>query len=189
MKRQLYLCICLLGVIVTSCQSRSTKKDPDNYVVESIQPDVISKEIQQLQTIDATANAEFKGRTYNMHVIRRADAGLPIVTDMQGVKYYDNTISLRIDTGGREVINKDFTKHTFASYLEADFLQHSILEGLVFDKVTDYGLMFAASVSYPESDLYVPFHVTVLPDGRLSMEKADLMDDYEPETEPEQNNG
>ena len=186
MKRYLYMMICLSLHVMTSCRKQSQRKDPDNYVVESIQPDVVSNEIHQLQTIDATSEAEFKGRNYDMYVIRRADSRLPIVTDEQGLKYYDNTIGLRITSGGREVIFKEFTKQTFASFLEADFLKHSILEGLVFDHVTEYGLMFAASVSYPESDLYVPFHVTVLPNGTLSIDKADLMDDYEEPTPDQQ---
>ena len=186
MNRYIYIILALSLLSLASC-SRNKKKDPDNYVVESIQEEVVSNEIHQLQTIEATSEAEFKGKTYTMKVIRRADSHLPIVTDAQGVRYYDNTISLRVTTGDSNIFNKDFTKQTFASYLEADFLQHSILEGLVFDKVTDDGLMFAASVSYPESDLYVPFHVVVLPKGVLSIDKADMMDDYEPETEPEQN--
>ena len=187
MKRYLYIIVCLSFFAFSSCR-KNTQKDPDNYVVESIAKDVVSNEIQELQTIDATASAEFKGKMYNMRMIRKADANLPIVADAQGVRYYDNTISLRINSGDREIINKDFTKNTFASYLAADVLQHAILEGLVVDKVTEYGLMFAASVSYPESDLYVPFHVTVLPNGVLSIDKADLMEDYEPDVEPEQNN-
>lgn len=184
MKRYIYIILALFLLALASCNTR-TKKDPDNYVVESIQEEVVSKEIHQLQTIEASSEAEFKGRTYNMKVVRRADSTLPVVTDVQGLKYYDNTITLEVSTGGKLFANKIFNKNTFASYLEADFLKHSILEGLVFDKVTDDGLMFAASVSYPESDLYVPFHVLVLPNGNLSIDKADLMDDYEPETEPE----
>ena len=183
MKTILSISLWLMLLMLTSCFSRSQQKDPDNYVVESIQPDVISTEIHQLQTIQATTQAEFKGKTYDMTVVRRADSTLPVVTDVQGLKYYDNTITLEVKTGGREFAHKIFNKNTFASYLEADFLKHAILEGLVFDKVTENGLQFAASVSYPESDLYVPFNITLLPNGNLSIDKADLMEDYEPEPE------
>lgn len=182
MKRSLYIILALFFLTSASC-SRNKKKDPDNYVVESIQKDVVSAAIQELQVISASSQADFKGSTYDMKVVRRPDNTLPVVTDAQGQKYYDNTITLEISTGGKLFVNKIFNKNTFASYLDSEFIQHAILEGLVFDKVTDYGLMFAASVSYPESDLYVPFHVTVLPNGTLSIEKADLMDDYEPESE------
>ena len=187
MKNYLHIVLCLFIVVLTSCHNQSQKKNPDNYVVESIEKEVVSNEVHHLQTIESSASADFKGKTYSINVIRKADSQLPVVSDEQGVKYNDNRISLHIYTGGKELVNKDFTKQSFASYLEPSFLQHSILEGLVFDKVTEYGLMFAASVSYPESDLYVPFHVTVLPDGNLSIDKADMMDDYEPEAEPEKN--
>ncbi len=185
MNRYIYIILCFTLLVLASCKN-STKKNPDNYVVESIPKEEVSKEIHQLQTISATSEAEFKGKTYTMSVTRKADSSLSVVTDTEGVRYYDNTISLRVSNGSKIIIEKDFTKHTFASYLESDFLQHSILEGLVFDKVTDDGLMFAASVSYPESDLYVPFHVIVLPNGVLSIDKADLMEDYEPSPETEQ---
>ena len=183
MNRSLYILLALFLLTLASC-SQNKKKDPDNYIVESIQKDVVSTAIQELQVISASSQADFKGRTYDMKVVRRPDSTLPVVTDVQGQKYYDNTITLEVSTGGKLFVNKIFNKNTFASYLEPEFVQHAILEGLVFDKVTDYGLMFAASVSYPESDLYVPFHVTVLPNGALSIDKADLMDDYEPEAEP-----
>ena len=182
MKTTRYILFCLMTLMLASCNN-SKQKDPDNYVVESIKPDEISDEIHLLQTIEATAQAEFKGKVYNMKVVRRADNTLPVVTDEQGLKYYDNTITLEVTTDGKQFAHKLFNKNTFASYLEADFLKHSILEGLVFDKVNDHGLQFAASVSYPESDLYVPFNITLLPNGNLSIEKADLMEDYEPETE------
>jgi len=35
-------------------------------------------------------------------------------------------------------VNKEFTKESFASLVDAKFLKHSILEGLVYDKNTSY---------------------------------------------------
>ena len=50
MKRLLYISISLVLLVLVSCNNRTSKRDPDNYVVESIKEDVISNEIHQLQT-------------------------------------------------------------------------------------------------------------------------------------------
>ena len=115
MKRHIIIILCLLMVALVSCRQR-TQKDPDNYVVESIKEDVISNEIHQLQTISSSSSADFKGRTYTMNVVRKADGTLPIVTDVQGLKYYDNTITLEITTDGRLFVNKIFNKNHFNNF-------------------------------------------------------------------------
>ena len=63
--------------------------------------------------------------------------------------------------------------------MDAGFQKNAILEGLVFDKSTPQGLLYAASVAYPESDLYVPFQITVNANGGINIVKSDEMDEYE----------
>ena len=40
MKRLLYISISLVLLVLVSCNNRTSKRDPDNYVVESIKEDV-----------------------------------------------------------------------------------------------------------------------------------------------------
>jgi len=61
--------------------------------------------------------------------------------------------------------------------VEDDFLSHSVLEGMVFDKVTPKGLVFAASICFPQTDLYVPVSVTITSDGTMSMVKEEVLED------------
>ena len=70
-----------------------------------------------------------------------------------------------------------FTKETFASLVDAKFLKNSILEGLVFDQTTSQGFIYAASVCYPQTDLYIPLRITVTPDGKVSMVQEELLED------------
>ena len=72
---------------------------------------------------------------------------------------------------------KEFTKETFASLVDAKFLKNSILEGLVFDQTTSQGFIYAASVCYPQTDLYIPLRITVTPDGKVSMVQEELLED------------
>lgn len=39
-------------------------------------------------------------------------------------------------------------------------------------------MVYAASVGYPQSDLYVPLRITVSADGKVSMDKEELMEDW-----------
>ena len=50
--------------------------------------------------------------------------------------------------------------------------------------MTDYsqGIIYAASICYPQTDLYVPLRLTVSADGKISMAKEELLEDvYEEE--------
>ncbi|MEO5097471.1 DUF4738 domain-containing protein, partial [Bacteroides thetaiotaomicron] len=48
---------------------------------------------------------------------------------------------------------------------------------------TPEGIVYAASVCYPQTDLYVPLSITVTADGKMSIKKVDMLeDDYTEET-------
>ena len=110
-------------------------------------------------------------------MVRRPDDSLPVVTNEQGEKFVDNRITLRITSGGKSIVNKEFTKESFASLVGAKFLKHSILEGLVYDKNTSKGMVYAASICYPQSDLYIPLSITVSADGKISIAKEELLEE------------
>jgi hypothetical protein len=76
------------------------------------------------------------------------------------------------------VVDKAFTKQDFApAVADAEFLSKSILEGLVYDKTTPDGIVYAASVCYPGTDMYIPLSITIAENGRMVMEKVDMMED------------
>ena len=64
-----------------------------------------------------------------------------------------------------------------------DFMAKSILEGIVYDKTTPEGIVYAASICYPQTDLYVPISITISPDGKISMKKEELLEEvYDEDT-------
>lgn len=133
---------------------------------------------ERMQTSNVTEQFTLKDNSYQSTVVRTPDESLPLVTNAEGNKFVDNRITLRIITQGRTLVNRAFTKQDFASLLNARFLKYAILEGLVFDQVTESGLIrYAASVAYPQSDLYVPIRITVTPAGQLTIEREEMMDD------------
>ncbi len=150
----------------------------DYYMVASSAEDSVSAAtgVRCQQTIEANIDTTYQGKRYHSHVVRRADESLPQITDENGVRYHDNRITLRLTSGGNKVLERDFLKSSFAEYLDADFMEHAILEGLTFDKVVSGGLQYVASVGYPESDLYVPFSIVVSARGGVTIREADLLD-------------
>ena len=91
--------------------------------------------------------------------------------------YVDNKIVVRITRGGENVLNKTFTKNDFSSVVDAKFLSKSILEGIVYDKTTPQGIVYAASVCYPQTDLYMPLSITITADGKMSIQKVDMLEE------------
>ena len=93
--------------------------------------------------------------------------------------FVDNSIKVKITRdNGTTLFEKTFTKNDFASNLPAKYLKRSVLEGLVFDDVRTAEkkeITLAASVSYPMTDLYIPFVLVVTQDGRLSISKDEDM--------------
>ena len=78
--------------------------------------------------------------------------------------------------------SKTFTKNDFSSVVDADFLSKSILEGIVYDKTTPQGFVYAASVCYPQTDYYIPLSITITADGKMTIEKVDILEeDYSEE--------
>jgi hypothetical protein len=70
---------------------------------------------------------------------------------------------------GSVFFSRSFTKAAFESYLNNDYRQTGVLEGLVYDKVEGNNLFFAASVSHPQTDEYIPLVVSVSNFGEVGI--------------------
>ena len=171
MKKLIYLLLLPLVVAVTACGGKVNSKKES---VLATQDSVDARGIQRMQTSKSEIDIKFKGKDYRSFVSRTPDESLPHVT---------NKIVLRLTRGGESVFNKTFTKNDFSSVVDADFLAKSVLEGIVYDKTTPQGIEYAASVCYPQTDLYVPLSITITADGKMSIQKVDMLEDaYEEET-------
>lgn len=174
MKNIVYILVCASVVFFTACSSQDKKKDGTLLMQDSTE--IVGP--QRMQVSDVKTSFTYKGKEYQSSVVRRPDESLPIVKNELGEKFVDNRITLRITCDGKLVVDKVFTKENFASLVDDKFMKYSILEGLVYDKTTPQGIIYAASVCYPQSDLYVPIRLVITADGKLSMVKEELMEDY-----------
>ena len=172
MKKLIYLLLLPLALAVAACGGKNGSSNKESVLAR--QDSVDAHGLQRMQSSKAETDIKFKGRDYHSLVSRTPDESLPHVSNEMGDTYVDNKIVLRITRGSENVLNKTFTKNDFSSVVDAKFLSKSILEGIVYD---------AASVCYPQTDLYVPLSITVTADGKMSIKKVDMLeDDYTEET-------
>ncbi|MCD8262460.1 MAG: DUF4738 domain-containing protein [Bacteroides sp.] len=181
--RKLFAGLFLLSLVVIACgkkQGEGIQKDEEVLMQNSSgQADGTEK----MQPFNSTLSVNYKNKEYTLQISRTPDENLPKVKSASGTVFVDNRISLLIRRGLETIFNKEFTKDSFNSLIDTGFLKNAILEGMVYDRTTDKGIVFATSVCYPQTDLYYPVSVTITPDGKMSMVKEELLEDIFAEEE------
>ena len=128
MKTVVYIVTCVVVLSVVSCTSR--QKGGDDVQV-LMQDSTVTSAPQRMQVSDTKVTITYKGKEYRSSVVRRPDDSLPIVKNEQGEKFVDNSITLRITCGGKQIVDRVFTKESFASLVDAGFMKYAILEGFM----------------------------------------------------------
>ena len=174
MKRQIQILMLVAVVgLSTGCKEKKQSDDIITKKVEAPKPQGPIK----MQEYKQTTDVKWLDRNYQVEINRVPDDSLKMVKDETGQKFVDNRISLRIiRADGSVFFNRNFTKAAFESLLNADYRQTGILEGLVFDRVDGNNLLFAASVSHPQTDEYIPMVVSVSNMGDVGIRLDDNMD-------------
>ncbi|MBQ8674000.1 MAG: DUF4738 domain-containing protein [Bacteroides sp.] len=172
------LILCLAGgllLLLAACGSRQGKEESGIRVLmldgEKTRPP------QQMEPVSASDEIAFKGKTWHSILTRRPNNDLPLVKNEQGELFVDNEVTLQLLSGGKALVEKTFTKNYFAPWVSVDFLKHAILEGFIFDKVTPQAIHYAVTLCYPQSDLYVPLSVAIAADGKITVEKQEMMEE------------
>lgn len=175
MKKFIYMLLIPLAVAVAACGGKKENAKKSSVLVRQDSIDV--RGLQRMQTSKSEVDITYKGKDYHSFVSRTPDESLPHVTNDMGDTYLDNKIVLRLTRGNTSIFNKTFTKNDFSSVVDADFLAKAVLEGIVYDKTTPQGIVYAASVCYPQTDLYVPLSITITADGKMTLTKVDALEE------------
>ena len=185
MKKIQLLAALLMAVLAISCGKKKESKDIIVPTAEVVKP----KAPISMQPYSQQQEVEWLDKSYQVFINRVADDSLRIVQDETGQKFVDNRITLRVvRADGSVFFKKVFTKSTFDAQLDDDYRQTGILEGLVFDKVDGNNLIFAGSVSHPQTDEYIPLVVTVSNFGNVTIKRDDQMDtNSTQEQQPQEN--
>ena len=168
------LLIVLLTVLLTvGC---SKKKQTEDIIVTKIETPKPQGPIR-MQPYNQTKDVRWLSRDYQVVIDRVADDSLRMVKDETGQQFVDNRITVRIiRSDGSVFFRRVFTKGSFDGQLDNDYRSTGILEGIVFDKVDGNNLVFAGSVSHPQTDEYIPLVVTVSNFGDVDIRRDDQMD-------------
>lgn len=175
MKKFIYLLLISLTVAMTACGGKNGASDKES--VWATQDSVDAHGLQRMQVSKSEIDIKFRGKDYHSYISRTPDESLPHVSNEMGDTYVDNKIVLRLTRGGETIFNKTFTKNDFAAVVDEKFLSKSILEGLVYDKTTPNGIVYAASVCYPQTDLYVPLSITISADGKMGIMRVEMLEE------------
>ena len=185
MKKIQLLAALLMAVIAISCGKKKESKDIIVPTVEVVKP----KAPISMQPYNQQQEVKWLDKSYQVFIDRVADDSLRMVQDETGQKFVDNRITLRVvRADGSVFFKKVFTKSSFDAQLDDDYRRTGILEGLVFDKVDGNNLIFAGSVSHPQTDEYIPLVVTVSNFGNVTIKRDDQMDtNSTQEQQPQEN--
>ena len=159
------LLIALVGIVLCqSCKQKAAETEQAEPVQNSYR-ETAANSIRSMETSVYEDTMTYRSQLYGYRVERRADLTLPKVKDEDGVSFSDNSISLYVMREGKSVFRKTYTKEALAAYIPSDFMKKGVLEGLVFYKTDASGMLFIASVCYPQTDLYAPVLITISADG------------------------
>ena len=165
----------LLSVAVGGCKEKKQTTD-----IITTKPKVEApKPVQEIGDYDQDVSVDWGGSNYTVRMQRLADRSLPIVDDGLGNRYFDNQITVRVTRNdGNEFFARTFKKSDFSAYIDGSFDKNCALLGIVFDKVEDGVLRFAASVGSPDkaSDEYIPLVLKISRSGSVSICKDTQFD-------------
>lgn len=181
MKKLIYLLGCASLFAVAACSGSVEKKKSDIRIL--MQDSTDANGVQRMIAQKSEADIKYKGKEYHSYIYRTSNDSLSRVIDQTGDMHVDNQIILKLTLGDKCVFSRTFTKRQFSSLIDEEFMSKSILEGIAYSKTTSDGIVYIASICYPQTDMYVPVSITVSPDGKVSMKKEELLEEvYDKET-------
>ena len=171
MKRTIYILqFTFYLLLLAACGNKSDKQD----VWVAPEHEAVTRQIPELEVTDSV---RMGGHQYVYDILRTPCDSLPKVKDDMEDFYLDNTIRLTLRRDGAVYFDRTFTKSTFAASIGNDFYQNAILDGIRFLRAEPgQGLIFSFAVSYPDSDMSVPFIMTITDAGSFSFIKDENLD-------------
>ena len=166
MNKKIIIVLIAVPILLASC---AKKKQHEDIIVQNTEAPKPQAPIR-MQDYRQTTDVQWLGKQYQVDVVRTANDSLPMVKDELGQQFVDNRIVLKvIRSDGSVFCTKSFTKSAFTGCLDDDYRKTGILEGFVFDRAEGNQLFFAASVSHPQTDEYIPIVVTLSNFGDISV--------------------
>ena len=166
----------LTAVLLVALSGCGNKKKSEDIITKPVAKAKISAP-ERMQVYDDARDVSWIGRKYHVAIHRQPSDSTEVVKDETGQSYIDNVISVAVTReDGSMFFSRAFTKSDFREQLDADYEKTGVFEGLVFDKAEGDYLIFAASVSHPHTDEYIPLVVSLSRMGVVSIKRDTQMD-------------
>lgn len=171
------LCAILATFSTTSCGGNSTTTSENDSINLLEKPESQDDILYKLNAYQVSDTVRMNGHKYT-YSIERIPLDSIIITDADGNRSRDNSIRLSVQRDGVTFFERTFTRAAFHIRIDEKYYQQCILLGMNFDRVTDYGLRFQASIGNgADSEDYKPYSVTIGTDGSTDITELDLYDD------------
>ena len=167
-----YACVLLVGITVALLAACDSDKKPksdviiaEKYVPRKPQPPI------RRQPSHRTEQVQWGGAMYDIVIDQRPDDSLALVKGDHGQPYVDNRITLTIRrTDGSTFFHHDVTKKTLDACLDNIFRRQGILDGMVYDTISDGHLRFGLQVAFPDADdMFLPIRMLIDRQGNFSV--------------------
>ena len=177
MMKKIVFGLLMAGIVVLMAACGGKKKSDDIIAQRVVK--VKPQAPVRMQEYTDNRDVSWIGRQYHVAIHRQPSDSLPTVKDETGQKFVDNVISMAVSRqDGSVFFSRVFTKTDFLPYLDADYSKTGILEGFVFDKADGDWLEFAASVSHPQTDEYIPLVVRLSRMGEVVIKRDTSLDTH-----------
>ena len=166
----------LVGVAALWLAACGGKKQTDDIIAQEIEEPQPQAPISQ-QEFTKEQDVQWIGRTYHLYVQREPCDSLPKVQDEMGQEFIDNVATVTVSRAdGLVFFKRQFQKSDFSAQLSEEYLRQGVLEGLVFEKTDGDWLQFAASISLPQTDEFIPFVIRLSRMGELKIVRESTLD-------------
>lgn len=174
------LALLTVGFMLASCGQKKdeekTLEDLDREIAQQARDE--RAEIIRMPNVKENKSLQANGHTYAYSIIRTSCDSLGIVTDSDGFRTVDNSIQLYITRDGALMFNKTFTRRAFKIGISDREFSHYVLSNMAFDRATTSGLQFIVTLCEGSADdLYIPFALTVAPDGSTNIAHVDAFNE------------
>ncbi len=174
MKQPQILLPALAFVLSLLCFSCKEKKESTDIIIKKPVQEQVKKETQKMENSSSSTTVNWVGSIYTVDLLRTADSSLPTIDDGTGVRYFDNSVQVRIvRKDGSEFFNQTFTKKDFEAYLDKDYVGRCVLQAIVCLKAEDNHVVFSVSLGSPDvmSEEYVLLTMRISRMGDVSISK------------------
>ena len=166
----------LFCAVLSGCGSKNKAQAEEEEYSTPERPEDNHNTIIELNKFHVTESVQMNGHTYD-YTIDRIPLDSVIITDEEGYKTRDNNIELTILQDGAPFFQRRFSRSAFHIHVDENYYHQCILLGMNFDRITEYGLRFVASIGKgSDSEDYKPYSVTVGADGSTNITEHDLYD-------------